>query len=177
MTAHPVPSDFDLRTNAAFEALMWALSRPGLVRELPGPGMEPIVEALIDRECVVHCADPALSALAERLGAAVAGLETADHVFLNEVTETLPDMVRLGSDLYPEDGATVVARADLETGRALRLTGPGIDGAVTVRVGGVPEAFWRARDRAMRYPMGFELFLVDGSRVLGVPRSTKVEVL
>ena len=29
----------------------------------------------------------------------------------------------------------------------------------------------------MRYPMGFEIFLVDGARILGVPRSTVVEVL
>jgi alpha-D-ribose 1-methylphosphonate 5-triphosphate synthase subunit PhnH len=29
----------------------------------------------------------------------------------------------------------------------------------------------------MRYPMGFEVFLVDGDRVLGLPRTTAVEVI
>lgn len=178
MSLHPIPSEFEARTNATFDALMWALSRPGLIRALPGAGQAQIVEALIDRECGVHCTDPDLAAVASRAGAEIVALAAADHVF----AALQPDLallqnLRCGSDLYPEDGATLVLPADLDQGAALRLTGPGIDGSVTVSVGGLPDGFWQMRARVMRYPMGFELFLIDGARVMGVPRSTHVEVL
>jgi alpha-D-ribose 1-methylphosphonate 5-triphosphate synthase subunit PhnH len=178
MQTAPVPSDFESRTNATYDALMWALSRPGLIRDLPMPGVEGLIDALIDRECAVHCGLAELSAYAERAGAAVVALSSADHVFLPEgpSTQMLRDL-RQGSDLHPEEGATLVLAATLGEGQALRLTGPGVDGLVDVKIGGLPDGFWDMRRDVMRYPMGFEIFLIDGARVLGLPRSTAVEVL
>ncbi|EPX85256.1 phosphonate C-P lyase system protein PhnH [Salipiger mucosus] len=177
MTAHPVPSEFETRTNATYDALMWALSRPGLIRALPGQGPAQIVEALIDRECAVHCADTDLAALVARTGAAPVAPEAADHLFVSALSPDLPGRLALGSDLHPEHGATLVAPATLGQGARLRLSGPGVDGTLEVAVGEVPDGFWTGRDRVLRYPLGFELFLVDGDRVLGLPRSTRVEVL
>lgn len=178
MTLTPQPSAFETRSNATYEALIWALSRPGLLRTLPDAGQAPICEALIDRECSVHCAPSDLAEQAARAGAALVAFPQADHVFLPALprAEALRDL-RIGSDLYPEEGATLVLDATLGSGTRLRLTGPGVEGAVEVAVDGLPEGFWQERARVMRYPMGFELFLVDGARVLGVPRSTHVEVL
>ncbi len=178
MTVHPIPSDFEARTNATYEALMWALSRPGLTRELPDAGQAQIIEALIDRECAVWCADPDLSALAVRTGAETVALNQADHVFAGLLADTtILQTLRCGSDLYPEDGATLVLNVDLSAGDRLRFSGPGVDGAGEVLIGGLPDGFWQMREKVMRYPMGFELFLVDDARILGVPRSTIVEVL
>ncbi len=178
MTVHPTPSEFEARTNATYGALMWALSRPGLPRDLPAPGQAGIVEALLDRECSVYCADPELAQIAARTGAALVPRETADHLFF----EALPNVdvlkqIALGSDLYPETGATLVCTATLGQGPHLGLSGPGCNGAVDIQVGGLPDGFWQARANLMRYPMGFELFLMHGARVIGVPRSTHVEVL
>jgi alpha-D-ribose 1-methylphosphonate 5-triphosphate synthase subunit PhnH len=175
MTAHPAPSGFETRTNATYEALMWALSRPGLAREMPTPGQAAIIEALIDRECRVHCADPELAEVAGRTGARLVEPARADHLFFDSLpTSDILGQIGLGSDLHPEAGATLVCNAVLGKGPRLRLTGPGCDGAVEVRIGGLPDGFWQARARLMRYPMGFELFFVDGARVLGIPRSTTV---
>lgn len=178
MPAVPVPSAFDSRCNATYKALMWALSRPGLPRVLPEARHAAIVDALIDRECAVFCDTPDLAQHVAASGAALVDLASADHVFLHHVTgaHVLRDL-RRGSDLHPEDGATVVANAAHGTGQYLRLTGPGIDGRIDVQVGGLPDGFWQMRARAMRYPTGFELFLTDGAQVLGVPRSTQVEIL
>ncbi|WP_368518087.1 phosphonate C-P lyase system protein PhnH [Rhizobium sp.] len=33
------------------------------------------------------------------------------------------------------------------------------------------------RAKAIRYPLGWDLYLVDGRRLLGIPRSTTIEVL
>lgn len=178
MTTHPAPSDFEARTNATYDALMWALSRPGLPRDLPAPGQGGLVEALLDRECNVYCAQPDLAGFAARTGAALVASEQADHLFF----DTLPaanvlTQISLGSDLYPETGATLVCNGTIGAGQGLRLTGPGCNGAVEVQLGGLPEGFWQERTRMLRYPLGFELFIVDGARILGVPRSTQVEVI
>lgn len=178
MTVHPVPSDFEAQTNATYAALMGALSRPGLIHDLPGAGQAQIIAALIDRECAVHCVDPELAALAARAGAVLVDPAAADHVFAGSCADAgLLRHLRVGSDLYPENGATLVIGADLSGGTALRLTGPGVDGAIEVAVGGLPVGFWSERARIMRYPIGFEIFLTEGSRVLGIPRSTQIEVL
>lgn len=221
MTQHPTPSPFEARSNATYEALLWALSRPGLVRTLPATGAEAvlpasgreacpasgrdadmpaagwdadpasgrdaglpasswaaIVEALIDRECAVHCADPVLAALVARTGAALVGPEQADHVFAARLPAAQGlARLRQGSDLHPEEGATLVCSAAFGRGERLRLTGPGCDGAVALALDGLPPGFWQERARIMRYPAGFEIFLTDGARVIGVPRSTTVEVL
>ncbi|MEM0950141.1 MAG: phosphonate C-P lyase system protein PhnH [Pseudomonadota bacterium] len=177
MHAVPLPSDAETRHNATFDALMWALSRPGLVRELPAPGPEPIAEALLDRECAVWCADPALATYTAQLGVARVPLPEADHVFLTELAPQTLAQLRCGSDLYPDDGATLVCPAVLGTGPRLRFTGPGCDGVVEVKIDGVSPEIWAERTRLSRYPMGFEMILVDGAGILGIPRSTHVEVL
>ena len=175
---HPQPSEFEVRTNASFDALMWALSRPGLVRQLPAVGMAGIVEALIDRECRVFAQSETLRMQAARAGAEIVGPEIADHVFVDALNDfTLFNQVSLGSDLYPETGATLVAPARFGDGPLLRLKGPGVDGELKVRIDGVSSSFWERRRDVMRYPMGFELFLIDDDQVLGLPRSTVVEVL
>ena len=60
MQAVPAPSAAEARENAAFEGLLWALSRPGRIWTLPEPGELPLIAALLDRECRVHAADPLL---------------------------------------------------------------------------------------------------------------------
>lgn len=178
MLSSPSPNLEETRANQAFDALLGALSRPGLIRTLPITGEISIVEALLDRECRVFCADPTLMSKVLETGAMLAELPDADHVFLGTLQsadQLLP--VAQGSDLYPDDGATVVVRASLGKGSKLRLSGPGIEVHLDVSIAGLPDGFWQLRQDLIRYPMGFDLFFVDGDRVLGIPRSTKVEDL
>lgn len=108
----------------------------------------------------------------------LAAPHTADHLFLTGAPDPgLLATVSQGSDMYPEGGATLVIPAQLGAGAKLRLTGPGVDGAAVVLVSGVAPAFWAARARVMRYPMGFEIFLLDGDQVMGLPRSIQIEAL
>ncbi len=175
---HPQPSEHEVGSNATFEALMWALSRPGQIRRLPEPGPEGIVDALIDRECRVFASDEKTVARAARAGAEIVAPNEADHVFAGDLSDaSLLTRVPLGSDLHPENGATLVVNATFGTGEKLRLSGSGVDGAVTIAIGGLPSDFWARRRAVSRYPMGFELFLIDGHQVLGIPRSTQVERL
>lgn len=178
MQATPHRSDAEVRANSAFDALLWALGRPGLARHLPSPGEGSVIEALLDRECQAHCADPLLIPQIMRTGAAIADIGAADHIFLGHMsTASLLADIRTGTDLYPDEGATVVVRATIGRGTPLRLSGPGVNGSVHLAIGGLPDGFWQARARRIRYPMGFDLFLLDSAAVIGIPRSTTVEVL
>ncbi|MCV6593920.1 MAG: phosphonate C-P lyase system protein PhnH [Silicimonas sp.] len=176
--AHPLPSVPETRSNATFDALMWALSRPGLIRTLPEPGMDGLIDALIDSECRVHTDDETLARQIARTGAEAVPIAAADHVFLTAFPDAAPlDHLSLGSDLYPETGATLILPARIGSGSRLRLTGPGVDGEESLRIDGLPANFWTRRRALIRYPMGFELFLIDGTSVVGLPRSTEVELL
>ena len=52
------PDAVELRSNATFEALMWALSRPGDIRTLPDAGFDAIAETLVDLECSAYADTP-----------------------------------------------------------------------------------------------------------------------
>ena len=181
MAHNLLPTVDDTRTNATFEALMWALSRPGQVHEMPGKGFWTLAESLLDRECSFHAPDDAsLGAMLAATGARRAPLAEADYVFTAidsaEKVEALSSL-RIGTLAYPDDAATLFATARLGSGQRLRLTGPGIKDNVTIEVGGVDPGFWQMRRKAIRYPLGWDLYLVDGKRLLGIPRSTTIEVL
>jgi alpha-D-ribose 1-methylphosphonate 5-triphosphate synthase subunit PhnH len=178
MASVPHHSEAERRANAAFDTLLRALSRPGLPHRLPAPGEAPVIEALLDRECRVHSTDPRLIPAIIRTGATVTDLAAADHVFLGRMAHPAAlGAVSLGSDLYPDEGATVVLQATFGRGARLRLSGPGVDGAHELRIGGLPEGVWQTRTGLIRYPTGFDLFLLDGADAIGLPRSTTVEML
>ena len=180
LAAHPVPDAQEIRSNATFEALMWALARPGTVQILPAPGFAGIVETLVDRECRVYCDNPALAQRAAATGAALVKAAEADHAFLSLAGAAglaALDLVPAGSALYPDAGATVVAEAGFGEGQRLRLTGPGIETFAEIALGGLAPGLWALRAARCRYPAGFDLFLLCGASVIGLPRSTAIEVL
>jgi alpha-D-ribose 1-methylphosphonate 5-triphosphate synthase subunit PhnH len=174
----PLPDADEIRDNAAFEALMWAFARPGTTHDLP-TGMADLILALVDRECRVMTDDPALARLAAATGAALVAAEAADHAFLAGAEAALATLAALpaGSALYPDQGATLVLPARIGAGQTLRLTGPGIETTVELRLGGLPPGFLPLRDARCRYPEGVDIVFVDGRRLAALPRSTVVEVL
>lgn len=173
----PQPTSEDLRDTAAFEALMWAMARPGTVQTLP-EGMADLALALLDRETRVHCDDADFGRRVAATGAALVSADRADHAFCTAggamaALAVLP----AGSALYPDEGATLVMTATIGDGAVLRLTGPGIDGQAELRLGAVPAGLFDLRSARCSYPAGIDIVFVDGRRIVGLPRSTAVEVL
>ena len=178
MLSSPTRSLAEVQANTSFAALLWATSRPGIPQVLPSRDEVPVIEALLDHECKAYAADPILMPELLRVGAQISEIDEADYVFLGELRSLDPlQEVRTGSDLYPDKAALVIARARIGSGQELRLTGPGVDNEVTLRISGLPDGFWQQRNVLMRYPKGFDLILLDGVNVIAVPRSTIVEVL
>lgn len=163
--------------HAVFEAVMGALSQPGQINTLPQSGLEQFVETLIDLDTTTHNLVPALDAPIRASRTRLVPLAAALHVFVPDA-KTATAIVRklaVGSALYPDRGATLYLTA-AHRGTRLRLTGPGIRSALEVECA-LPPAFWQGREAVAAYPEGFELVVIDGDKVMAIPRSTKVECL
>ena len=58
----------------------------------------------------------------------------------------------------------------------MQLAGPGIQHKSDLCVEHLPREFWRLRADKIHYPLGIDIFLVDGKQVVGLPRTTTVEI-
>ena len=82
-----------------------------------------------------------------------------------------------GSDLYPDRSTTVaLAIQSVSGGQNVTLTGPGIDGSITIAPQGLPADFlaqW-AKNGA-QFPRGVDLLLVADGQLIGLPRTTRIK--
>lgn len=172
------PTAEERAAHQAFDALMHALARPGEPRRLPASGLAAAGACLLDLEVRFFTPDVALARCLAHTGARPAPPEDADYLFfLNADADAMATATkaRPGTPLYPDRAATLLLGSELGRGPRLRLSGPGVPGRREIRVGGVAPSFWQERARLCRYPVGWDLFLIDGDTVVGLPRSTHVE--
>ena len=182
----PTLSSVDLREHGTSEALMWALSRPGQIREFTvrdgdSTGLETIAESLLDLEVSFFSNDAALEISLARTGAQVRDVGEADYLFFTHLEPDVLETANIGTLVYPDQSATIVIACEFDSGLNLKLTGPGIQSETHVRILGVPEAFWALRNSVSSYPLGWDIFLIEkregsSARVLGLPRTTQISV-
>ncbi|MFN8720679.1 MAG: phosphonate C-P lyase system protein PhnH [Rhodospirillales bacterium] len=176
---------------AAFRGVLDALSTPARIVTLAAPPAVPaplmpatvaLCLTLVDYETPLWLDGPAAAAdgfLRFHCGCPIAA-SPADARFA-VVTDPLamPGLHEFapGEDLYPDRSATLLVQvAGFGEGRALRLTGPGIRGSAELRVAGLPDGFAAAwADNATLYPLGVDVVLVAGDRVVGLPRTVRME--
>ena len=185
----PVQTPHEAQTHATFDALMRALSYPGrpqtLKLEEGRTAFAAIAKALLDLEITAFSTEQLLENELRATGAKLVSLERAEYVFTPHLTEAqLPLLQRVnrGSTLTPDDAATFVigasfAEEPLDSAQHLRLRGSGIQDSLEVQIGGLPHDFWRVREAIIAFPIGWDVFLVSGNQILGLPRTTLVEVL
>lgn len=82
----------------------------------------------------------------------------------------------VGTASYPDRSATLLLPVhSLDNGTPLTLTGPGIETQVTITVDGLPEGFLPTMTaNRSRFPLGFDMILTVGSKLLALPRSTRI---
>jgi alpha-D-ribose 1-methylphosphonate 5-triphosphate synthase subunit PhnH len=134
----------------------------------------------MDIEASFWSSDPKLAQHLARTGARNLAPDRADFLFFPSLRpEHLArvEEAKVGTMIRPDHSATLVVGCSLGEGLVLSLSGPGVRDCETVRVGGLPETFWALRKGQRRYPLGWDVFLIDNGRLLGLPRSTTVEVL
>lgn len=186
--SHPV---FDAQ--AVFRAVLDALARPGLPRDLVldlappeplTPELAAVALALADPDAPLWL-DAALAAapavagyLRFHTGARIVS-DPAEAAFalVSDASGHLPlSAFPTGTDEYPDRSATlVVAVGSLDGGPALAISGPGIRGTVDVAASPLPAGLpGILRANAATFPRGLDVLLVSGGRVVGIPRSSRL---
>jgi alpha-D-ribose 1-methylphosphonate 5-triphosphate synthase subunit PhnH len=193
----------EARTRQTFLALMWSLSYPGRVHTLETSGMDAfhaIADTLLDLETSYFCPDERLSAYLARTGARAHTSERAAYHFYPTLTGdrlAIVETASIGTLLYPDHSALLIIGCRLTASERdtvgaqyiaplhdhqpshFQLEGPGVkpNTQQIIAVSGIPSAFWGLRAKANRYPRGWDIYLVDDNRVIGLPRTTKMTLL
>jgi alpha-D-ribose 1-methylphosphonate 5-triphosphate synthase subunit PhnH len=177
----PAMSPAEVRQHAAFTAMMWALSYPGRPQRLPASGLAAFAllgETLIDLETGFFTPDAGLAAALARTGGRALPPARAPYQLYPRLDDAGLAQLALaprGSHLDPDQSATLLLGCSFGEGPAVTLMGPGVARAITLRVGGLPAGLWELR-RTAAYPLGWDILLVDGDQLVGLPRTTAAEV-
>jgi alpha-D-ribose 1-methylphosphonate 5-triphosphate synthase subunit PhnH len=182
-------------SQATYRKLQDALARPGLIQSLDRDGFGTVeVLPMAAAATLLTLADyttpvwlpgggdhPAAPWLAFHSGAkATAEPLEASFAFLAAgVTEPALCDFAAGDECYPDRSATVLVECrDFFYGPRLRLYGPGIRSSVDVAPAGLRPGFWQeVETNAARFPLGIDLFLVVGAKIIGLPRTTQITML
>lgn len=194
--AAPLPGFADPAGDAqqVFRAALDALARPGRVVPVPvtlpplppfAPAALALCLALADMDTPLWL-DPLLrrpeimAHLRFHVGCPLADEPSAASFVVVADAQAMPPLAHFaqGQDDYPDRSATVILQVPaLQGGGTAVLSGPGMVDRVSVSPAGLPSEFWTwaAANHAL-FPRGVDvLFACDGA-VMGLPRSTRVEV-
>ncbi len=178
----------DAPTQAAdyFRAALGVMAKPGSVAAFHGvsaPGLPDAATALLltltDPETPLHLAPSLASAdvaawLAFHTGAPVADRGDAQFA-VGRWDELLPlTDFAVGSAEYPDRSATLIVLCDaLDHRPNTRISGPGLKAPKNVWL---PDPVLMQANHKL-YPLGLDFLFVSGAEAMGLPRSTKIEVL
>lgn len=176
----PLYTPAEARSRETFLALMWALSYPGRVYQLPDTNnpFALIAETLLDLETSYYTAASSLEPVLAQTGAQVRPAAQAAYHFYPAVSEPeLADIraASVGTMLYPDEAATLIIGCQVGSGLPIVLQGPGVNGRQNVQIDGITARFWDMREIACRFPLGWDVYFVDGRNVVGLPRSVQVK--
>ncbi|RQT14963.1 phosphonate C-P lyase system protein PhnH [Burkholderia contaminans] len=180
---------------SCFRILLDALSRPGTQhtfqveldvearRRWPAAALASLL-TLCDHSTPIWFQKPDAS-LEDTIGfhanaVATNDVKQASFAYVTDGTDMpAPDSYASGIPTEPENSCTVFIRVDaFAGGRRLNMTGPGIEHSVQIAPVGVDEAFWQLRaDSPVQAPLGIDCYLVCGETIVGIPRTTRVELI
>jgi alpha-D-ribose 1-methylphosphonate 5-triphosphate synthase subunit PhnH len=176
---------------SVFKAVMDGMARPGTI-QTASPEVAPpaplghaagaIALTLCDHETPIWLSTaigksgvPAW--LSFNTGAPLADKLEARFVFLERGTMLSSlGQFSLGTQEYPDRSATIVLEVEeVEGGKELALTGPGIKDVSMIAPAGLPESFLRLwNDNRALFPRGADVILTAGRRFICLPRTTKI---
>jgi alpha-D-ribose 1-methylphosphonate 5-triphosphate synthase subunit PhnH len=191
---YPLYTAEEAESRETFLALMWALSYPGRICNMPRRDGAPLIadevasfaqigHALLDLETTFFTPDAGLAAQLKHTAARAYPVEQAAYHFYPAVTPgdlTTIEQASVGTALFPDQSATLFlgcapgSLSEKDGGTHLSLTGPGIKSQQDVHFAGIGVELWALRQRAI-CPLGWDIFIVDPvGKLIGLPRTTKI---
>ncbi|PLC52535.1 phosphonate C-P lyase system protein PhnH [Pollutimonas nitritireducens] len=176
------------QSQQAFRLALTAMSEPGTIQVLEGgpalgdisPATYALCLSLFDADTPVWLSDaldtPALRAnLAFHCGCAVASdRRLAAFALLTEDDQVDLHEFNSGTDRDPDRSCTLIVQlSDLQHGAAVAWQGPGIQQERVLNLPVAPD-FWTQRKTFCAFPKGLDIFFTSGSRLVALPRSTRV---
>lgn len=179
------------QSQSAFRLILKALSEPGVIVELPNcpawgalnAASTAVILTLADQETPLQlCADlkseQVLTNIRFHTGAPLATRQEDIHlaVWDDQLQPAELSALPHGNEVSPEFGATLVVQvAALAGNHTLCLSGPGIEKQREIAPP-LPAAL-RAYllERPQRFPLGLDIILTCGERLMALPRTTRVE--
>jgi alpha-D-ribose 1-methylphosphonate 5-triphosphate synthase subunit PhnH len=185
--AHPV-----LDSQKSFRSILEAIAHPGRILSIPGefdvpaplqPASAAICLTLLDFETPLwtdlgegsgslswirfHCGCPL-----EKLPARASFALIADPLHAPDLRS-----FSIGQEESPGNSTTLIIQvADVRAEGSKCLSGPGIKTNSLLGVKGLPENFWSSwRENHLLYPLGVDVFFTAGTKIVGLPRTTRVE--
>lgn len=186
-------SDPVFQSQGAFRALLTALSEPGTLQRVAAEIAPPEGLATATATALLTLADyetpvwlpealrdgPAGAWLRFHCGAALVDDPAGAAFAVIDGTDDEPKLFafNLGTDQFPDRSTTVIVQVTaLEGGPTLTLSGPGIDGTRTIAPQGLRPGFTaELRENNALYPLGVDVVLAHGERLIGLPRSTQIK--
>ncbi|AYL94465.1 phosphonate C-P lyase system protein PhnH [Mucilaginibacter celer] len=179
-----------------FRLLLDSMARPGKINTfsssdiLPPAGLDQAAAltgfALLNADTNYHIIGENMEDIATYLlvntAAQQVGIDMADYIFLPENHDGHGlEEARVGTPVYPEDSATLIAAAELIGTEVIidslkiNLQGPGVNGEAVVWVKGIsPELLDYVKEQNIEYPLGIDLIITDRqNNLLCIPRSNK----
>jgi alpha-D-ribose 1-methylphosphonate 5-triphosphate synthase subunit PhnH len=194
MTA-PAFADPVFQSQAIFRRIMRAMATPGTIVDIGLALVPPAPLAPAAAAALLTLADYETPLWIAPSFAATSGRAVADYLVFHTgaplarspdkaafaLVDLVADELRLddfacGSAEYPDRSTTIVAQgAAFDEGAALRLIGPGVNGAAELRARPLPHDFieqWAANRAG--FPLGVDLILASDGELVGLPRSVAI---
>lgn len=170
-----------------FRSSLEALARPGqlqLIEPLFDSRLQAMASVLLYSE-VSYCYEGKedFQMVQAICGAKKEATDKADYLFFDGTGADALDALsksKVGTVEQPELGATLIFKCrDFDgDGTAVQLTGPGIATKVITSLPVEPGFIDQLQSKNDSFPMGVDLFfLSDSGKLLGLPRTTAIEVI
>lgn len=161
----------------AYRQLIQAFANPGQIETLSDDALLLTLATLLDGATSLADVHGLISALDQtRLETVTAAPEVA-HFVLADGAQAPAFTPSLGTLESPEGGATLLlAITSVNEGNAYTLSGPGVDGVRNIALQGLNPAWLESRESwNAAFPMGVDILLLAGRKMLALPRTTSIK--
>lgn len=181
---------------AIYRVLLNAMTHPGRCHSIDSDHDDrgeywlpvQVASCLMDHEVTFALTDHLMENMGRRItektGSQITDWPLADFILIDGgSSHGRAEEAKRGSLAYPDNGATMLyciskilqpSKSDLNR---IRLSGPGIEHPMSPQVEGLDEVEYRLlREINNAYPLGVDAFVINDNHIMGLPRSTRIEV-